>query len=106
MKATEKTKEPQDQRGFADCLQEISSCFASNVESIVREQQAKVAKLEEEIKRKTEFYQETLEHVLEKERKFDEGEFGFTEKTRISTGLTEIFERSKNEVSGQLDQRI
>jgi len=56
MKATQKTKQPQDQEGFTDCIQEISSCFASNVESIVREQQAKVAKLEEEIKRKTEFY--------------------------------------------------
>jgi len=38
------------------------------MESIVQEQEAKVARLQEEIKKKTQYYEETLELMLEKER--------------------------------------
>ena len=72
------------------------------MESIVLEHETKIVKLQEEIKQKTQFYQETLEHLLEKERKFEESEFGFTEQTRLSKDLTESFEKSKKEVQDKL----
>jgi len=76
------------------------------VESIVREHQAKVAKLEEETKRKNEFYQESLKLMLEKEKRFCESEFRFTEETRLSRGLTESHDKGKKLVACQLAQSI
>ena len=55
----------------------------------------KISKLLEEIKQKTKFYQETLKDVQEKEKRFDEGEFGFDEKSRLSSCLTSGLNKGK-----------
>ena len=65
-----------------------------------------MAKLKEELKKTTELYQESLKLVMEQERRLDCSQFGFTEETRISAGLTERFERSKILVEDQLDQSL
>jgi len=50
------SKQPQENgeiKDFKDCLQELSSSFASDVESIVREQERKISKLLDEIHKKS-----------------------------------------------------
>jgi len=56
----------------------------------------KISKLLEEIKQKTKFYQESLKDLQEKEKIFDEGEFGSDETSRLSSSLSSGLNKGKH----------